>query len=114
MVNLDLPISHPIRIAYLGIRHASNTLAITPTTDDHFVVIRDAEGLRSQIGQEHIPADVDIRADYLANATPGGEVKHSGHARLEAKCLQMLRQALPVGGVLLDLHGAMEVEGMGA
>ena len=111
-MNTGLPTAHPTRIAYLGIRHESNTFAITPTTYDHFEIIRDLDALRTALGSAHLPASVDICTVYLANATPGGVLTHSGYARLKAECLQSLRQSLPVDGVLLDLHGAMEVEGM--
>lgn len=102
-----------MRIAYLGIRHESNTFAPAPTTYVHFQILRDAAALAQRLGGEQHLADADVHAVYLANATPGGVVTRDAYARLKDECLTVLRAALPVDGVLLDLHGAMEVQGMG-
>lgn len=47
-----------------------------------------------------------------ARATPSGLVEAETYARLKEELLTRLRDALPVQGVLLALHGAMGVEGL--
>lgn len=100
------------RIAYLGIRHESNTFAPNATHYDDFEILRDLDALHARLGGAQYLADADVRAVYLANATPSGVVTRDAYERLKGECLATLHAALPVDGVLLDLHGAMEVEGM--
>lgn len=100
------------RVVYLGIRHESNTFAPAPTTYNDFEIYRDAATLIERIDVGPYLAEIDLRAVYLANATPSGVVTQAAYERLKAECLAALRAALPVDGVLLDLHGAMEVEGI--
>src|SRR5262249_32285743 len=45
-------------------------------------------------------------------AYPGGLIARADYDRLKAEFLERLRNALPIDGVLLDLHGAMVVEGI--
>jgi len=90
------PVSKQIRIAYLGIRHESNTFAPEPTTHAHFQIIRDMDALTQRLGGGQHLAGADVSAVYLANATPGGVVTHDAYARLKAECLDVLRAALPV------------------
>lgn len=47
-----------------------------------------------------------------ARAMPGGPVTADSYATLRNACLQSLRDAGPLDGLLLDLHGAMTVVGM--
>ncbi len=103
---------HQPRIAYLGIRHESNTFAPASTPYEGFEIYRDVDMLTKQIGIGSYLTDIDVCAVYLANATPSGVVTRTAYERLKAECLAALRDVLPVEGVLLDLHGAMEVEGL--
>jgi microcystin degradation protein MlrC len=80
---------------------------------EDFEIFRDVGALTERLGGEQYLADVDVHAVYLANATPGGVVTNAAYARMKSECLAALRYVLPVEGVLLDLHGAMEVEGLG-
>lgn len=100
------------RIVYLGIRHESNTFAPHATGYDDFEILRDLDALKVRLGGDRYLADVDVRTVFLANATPSGVVTRAAYDRLKSECLAALRAAWPVDGVLLDLHGAMEVEGM--
>lgn len=47
-----------------------------------------------------------------ARALPGGSVEASAYSALKAEFLDRLRAALPLDGLFLDLHGAMNVVGM--
>jgi microcystin degradation protein MlrC len=48
----------------------------------------------------------------FAQATPGGPVERRAYEMLQAEFLERLREALPLDGLYLDMHGAMFVEGM--
>ena len=48
----------------------------------------------------------------LARALPGGPVEASAYAALKGEFLDGLRAALPLDGLFLDMHGAMNVSGM--
>ncbi len=112
-MNSATPSPRKTRIAYLGIRHESNTFAPNATRYEDFEILHDLDALNARLGDASILSDADVCAVYLANATPSGVVTRDAYERLKAECLAALRVALPVEGVLLDLHGAMEVEGMG-
>jgi len=47
-----------------------------------------------------------------ARALPGGPVERAFYEAIKAELLERLRDAMPVSGVLLDIHGAMSVVGM--
>ena len=47
-----------------------------------------------------------------ARALPGGAVERGFYEAIKAELLERLRHAMPVAGVLLDIHGAMSVVGM--
>ena len=47
-----------------------------------------------------------------ARALPGGVVTKSAYESMVLQILQITQQTLPLDGLILDLHGAMNVEGM--
>ena len=59
----------------------------------------------------------ECRADVVpliyASTCPGGPLAAGCYAQLKTELLDRLRAALPVDGVLLPLHGAATVEGLG-
>lgn len=59
-------------------------------------------------------AEMNVEAVPLlkARALPGGSVAQDAYAALKAEFLDRLRAAAPLDGVYLDLHGAMNVQGM--
>ena len=116
-----------MRIASGGIQHETNTFASTPTTIEDFV--RDSNcGVNLDGGSvifERFRNTATIHGGYIAGAEtesfelvpllctraqPAGVVKQSCFHELLNRLLDRLREALPVDGVLLDLHGAMVSE----
>jgi microcystin degradation protein MlrC len=96
---------------------ATESSAFTPhrTTLAHFEVLRDQELLDLYQPWATISAAVDWVPLMRAVAPPGGPVVAADYAVLEAELLDRLaraQEAQPLDGVLLDLHGAMLVEGM--
>ncbi len=56
--------------------------------------------------------DAEILPTLQARALPGGKVERATYDELKARFLQRLEAHLPLDGLYLDMHGAMNVEGM--
>jgi microcystin degradation protein MlrC len=115
-----------MRFASGGISHETNTFATQPTTLEDF--IRDSGGDANFPPQEiaaGYAGSATIHGGYLdaaarrgvelvplllAGATPGGTVQEAAYQHLKTILLERLQAAMPVDGVLLDLHGAMVTE----
>jgi microcystin degradation protein MlrC len=99
-----------MRIVVGGIQHETNTFSPLPTRLADFQVLR-GQALLRELG---LPAEpgVELVATVDAHAWPGGLVERAAYEALKAELLDGLRAALPVDGVYLALHGAMEVEGV--
>ena len=61
---------------------------------------------------DHLPSDVDWVPLVHARALPGGAVEREFYDRVKQELLAGLRDALPLHGVFLDIHGAMTVVGL--
>jgi microcystin degradation protein MlrC len=112
-----------VRIAIGGILHETNTFADGVTELDAFETPGAFPGLLK--GQEvlttlrgsgicvggYIAAAEQLNMELVpliwTFAQPSGTVRHAAYEYLRELLLESLRQALPVNGVLLDLHGAM-------
>jgi microcystin degradation protein MlrC len=103
----------PLRIITGGIMHETNSFTPLPTAYDDFVISRDLERYADDSGQLAPLDTIDLIPTLVASAQPGGIVQRAAYERLKAEILAGIAAALPVDGLLLDLHGAMEVEGIG-
>ena len=56
--------------------------------------------------------DASFFGTVTAKAIPGGPVAADAYARIKAELLDRLSRLLPLDGVYLDMHGAMNVTGM--
>ena len=61
---------------------------------------------------DHLPSEVDWVPLVHARALPGGAVERDFYERIKQELLTGLREALPLSGVYLDIHGAMTVVGL--
>lgn len=61
---------------------------------------------------DHLPSEVDWVPLVHARALPGGAVERDFYERVKQELLTGLREALPLAGVFLDIHGAMTVVGL--
>ncbi len=105
-------VTAPLRIAVGGIHTESSTYNPVPTRLDDFRVLRGAD-LSAAAPFDALPRDgVDLLALLHARAVPGGPVSRDAYAALKAEFLERLGAALPVDGLYLALHGAMNVEGL--
>ena len=107
------------RIAVGGILHESNTFASDPTELQDFnnratcrgdEIEREFGRAAHEVGgffagaREH---GLDLAPTLVANATPAGPVSDEAFESLTDELVQRIRNAGPVDGILLALHGAM-------
>ncbi len=114
-----------MRIAVGGVLHETSTFISTPTTlqdfENGFGIYRGPEifqrfrGANMCIGgfldgaEKHGFEAVPLLWGF---AYPSGLIERAAYDSLKQAFLDRLQQAGPVDGVLLDLHGAMVVEGL--
>lgn len=101
-----------MRILLGGIRHETNTFSTLHTCIEDFQVKRGSEILSEEPWLDF--REVDWAPTLLAYAFPHGLVEESAYLSLKSELIGCIDASLPADGVLLDLHGAMEVEGIGS
>jgi microcystin degradation protein MlrC len=101
-----------MRIAVGGIHTECSTYSPVLMTVEDFRVLRDADLLGAEYfnfldadGIEHVPL-------LHARAVPGGPVSRKAYEGFKAEFLEKLQAALPIDGLYLAMHGAINVEGM--
>jgi microcystin degradation protein MlrC len=97
------------RIAVGGIHIESSTFSPHRSREADFTLTR-ADTLLARY--DGLPRDVDWVPLVHARALPGGAVEREVYESLKRELLERLRAALPLDGVLLDIHGAMSVVGI--
>jgi microcystin degradation protein MlrC len=107
------------RIAVAGLFHESNTSVRRPTRLADFRVLRGGELADALTGTQTVCggflAAIPSAAPVVhSSATPAGVVERGAYRALVDELCAGLRRALPVDGALLELHGAMVAEGVGA
>lgn len=105
--------ARPLRVVAAGILHESNSFSPLPTVFDDFTISRSPERYAPDPGAADALPPLELLPAIVARAQPGGLVQLSAYERLKDLLLAELAAALPCDGILLDLHGAMEVEQLG-
>jgi len=105
------------RIAIGGIAIESCTFSPVRTKLEDFIELRRGEEVLARhphLAQPPYAGRRDVAWKPLlhARALPGGVVVRPVYEKLKAELLDRLSAAMPVDGFLLDLHGAMAVEGL--
>ena len=99
-----------MRIAIGGIATESCTFSPLPTRLDDFTIQRGPAFL------DRYPFLGEFNAEFVpllrARALPGGSVDPAAYQAIKAEFLALLQAAGPFDGVYLDMHGAMNVQGM--
>jgi microcystin degradation protein MlrC len=110
------------RVAVGGILHETNTFARKKTQYADFMrgraigvgegalLLTRLRGVRVPVGgfiHEAARSGLELIPLLWTFAQPGGKVRHAAYTRLKDKFITGLKKALPVDGVLIDLHGAM-------
>lgn len=99
-----------MRIAIAGISTESSTFSPLPTRIDDFTLNRGDSFLNRYPFLEEFDAEF-VRLLW-ARALPGGSVEASAYDQIKTELLDLLRANAPFDGVYLDMHGAMNVQGM--
>ena len=102
-----------MKIAIGGIATESCTFSPLPTRLEDFRIARQSDAQFDALYPflAHHP-QVDFHGTGTAKALPGGPVEASAYRTLKNDMLTGLRDLLPLDGVYLDMHGAMNVQGM--
>ncbi|MEU6324220.1 M81 family metallopeptidase [Streptomyces sp. NPDC047009] len=104
-----------LRVGIGGVHIECSTFTPHSTGYDDFTIRRGAELLNlfdfTRPGREDWAEEVEWVPLVHARAVPGGSVDPATYARLEDELTNRLRQAGPLDGLVLDLHGAMHVAG---
>jgi microcystin degradation protein MlrC len=101
-----------MRIAVGGIHTECSTYSPVLMAVEDFRVLRGSDLLGAEYfnflkadGVEHLPL-------LHARAVPGGPVSGVAYDAFKTEFLDLLKAALPIDGLYLAMHGAMNVEGM--
>jgi microcystin degradation protein MlrC len=101
-----------MRIAIGGIATECCTFSPILSKQEDFTVL---EG-NDLLNLEHYPflqnTNATILPTFYARALPGGKVERATYEGFKKRFLEGLQNALPLDGLYLDMHGAMNVEGM--
>ena len=110
------------RIGIAGFMHESNTFATTKTTVQHFkeayyhhgdALVPIWEEAHHELGgflAGCSDQELEIVPLMAAWATPGGTVTEEAYESIVGEIIQSIRDAGPLDGILLALHGAMVTE----
>jgi len=99
-----------MRIACCGIAHETNTFTSLPTELSDLFIRRGSE-IADPVLDEF--SSVEWVRLLTASATPSGPITQTAYEALKDEILAGLQAALPLDGVYLPLHGAMDVSGIG-
>ena len=102
-----------MRIAIGGLAHETNTFSTLPTTYADFALVRGPALIETPFWQRVAAEGHELAPLLVAHATPSGRVTAPAFQRLLGELLDGLAASLPLDGLLLILHGAMEVEEIG-
>jgi len=101
-----------MRIAIGGIHTECSTYSPVLMVPEDFRVVRGDALLASDHFAFLKPFGIDCIPLLHARAVPGGPVSKAAYTLLKGEFLEKLRAALPLDGLHLTMHGAMNVEGM--
>lgn len=102
-----------MRIAVGGIGHETNTFPTLMTGMEDFHIRRGDELVQGEFWDGYRKQGVEWSPAFVASAPPHGLVRRNVYLELKHELLERLGEALPVDGIYLSLHGAMEVEDVG-
>jgi microcystin degradation protein MlrC len=100
------------RVLTLGISHESNTFSTLLTKESEFNVLRGTEALKDQLwASVFTDADIELIPTLHADAWPGGIVEHTAFENFMNEILDSIKNAGPLDGIYMDMHGALHAEG---
>jgi len=105
--------SGALRILTAGISHESNTFNPLLTTEKYFTIRRGAEVLKDQQWAAFLEeSGAEIIPTLHADANPFGVVSRQTYDAFKKEIVEGIRDAGPLDGIYLDMHGALHVEGI--
>ena len=100
------------RILIAGIRHESNSFMPYLTMADDFITLRGEALTRNRAWAGFLEKEgVEVLPTLTAISGPSGIVSKEAYEAFRDEILRAFRDAGPVDGVFLDMHGALHVEG---
>lgn len=104
-----------IKIAVAGLLHEANTFSPLKTSFGDFTILRGVESLRKLAAAKFLSkTGAQVVPILYADALPSGEVTEETFETLAGEILRGIQAALPLDGICLYLHGAMEVQRLGS
>jgi microcystin degradation protein MlrC len=100
------------RIAIGGIHTECSTSSPVLMQEHDFRVLRGADLLAADYFSFIEKDEIEALPLLHARAVPGGPVSRATYEAFKAEFLERLKEALPLDGLYLAMHGAMNVEGM--
>ena len=100
------------RVAVGGIHTECSTYSPVLMQPEDFRVVSDGELVAADYFSFLAGAPVELLPLLHARAVPGGPVARTTYEGFKADFLDRLKAALPLDGLYLAMHGAMNVEGM--
>ena len=94
-----------------GIRHETNTFSTLKTDLENFHVTRGSEIQLGDFWKSF--ENIEWVPTLFAGASPHGLVSKDAYLKLKQELINRIRDAMPVDGVYMSLHGALEVEEIG-
>ncbi len=113
-----------MRVAVTGLLHESNTFASSACRFEDFLAADYAvgEGIVQHWKDAHhelggmlaglVEQEIELVPTFAASATPSGPVEPQTYRKLLTNLLARLREAGPIDGLLVALHGSMFSEGL--
>lgn len=102
-----------MRIVVGGISHETNTFNPVRTGLEAFKIQRGKSLLEDDAVRPLLASGIDVIPTVSAAAAPSGLIEREAYMQLKEELLGRIQAAERVDGILLFLHGAMEVEGVG-
>jgi microcystin degradation protein MlrC len=101
-----------VRIAIGGIATECCTFSPLVSRQEDFTVLEGNDLLSLECYPFLQNTNLTLFPTFYAKALPGGKVERATYEAFKKRFLETLQNALPLDGLYLDMHGAMNVEGM--
>ena len=106
---------NPLKIVVGSVQHETNTLSPLLTKREDYEILHGEESLGKLAGVALFKeAGATIVPTLYANTVPSGMVEEKTFVSFRDRILDVVRREVPVDGIWLYLHGAMDVEGIGS
>jgi microcystin degradation protein MlrC len=100
------------KVLTLGIRHESNTFSTLSTKKSDFKVLRGADVINGELWPDVFKqAGIELIPTLHAYAWPGGAIEQDVFESFMNEILDSIKNAGPLDGVYMDMHGALHAEG---